>query len=91
MSVRYYVLPRGTSSLSAVWFGIVAQLCHSPVSQNVTTLSRYNSGIGLHESILTIFDINVIETVGNQKLLFPQHPLTQRCTVALPDFNQSLA
>ena len=42
-------------------------------NKNVTTLSRYNSDV--HESILIIFGINVIENVDNQKVLyFPSSP-----------------
>jgi len=73
------------------------------VSNNVTTLSHYKSDI--QESILTIFGTTVTEKVGNQKVLFLTSPtlsgemktinnsiLSLRCcTVALPDFNQSLA
>jgi len=38
--------------------------------QNVTTLSRHNSDIGLHESILTVFGTNVAKKVGSQKVLY---------------------
>ena len=38
------------------------------MSQNVTTLSRYNSDI--RESILIIFGINITEKVDNQNVLY---------------------
>jgi len=76
---REISLDVGLSLQQVAWYGrpsdkwvsltTTTEIC-TRCPKNVTTLSRHNADIGLHESILTVFGTNVAKKVGSQKVLY---------------------